>query len=148
MLHERPAPKSRWQASVPNHLIGDVDGFAAWADPPEHIPAVLCKGLCWDECSLIPVTRAEQQQIAAASGGRLSVTPEGRCSALTDDNRCAVYTDRPLICRLYGAAEGMICSHGCHTGNNTYLTMVEVMALLRLHGRDGHGWTMTDESAI
>jgi Fe-S-cluster containining protein len=27
--------------------------------------------------------------------------------------RCTVYEARPLICRVYGAAEGLRCPHGC-----------------------------------
>lgn len=34
------------------------------------------------------------------------------CPALVAD-RCSVYEDRPLICRLWGAVESMPCPHGC-----------------------------------
>lgn len=35
-----------------------------------------------------------------------------RCPLLVD-GRCSVYNARPMICRLFGAVEGMICKHGC-----------------------------------
>lgn len=39
--------------------------------------------------------------------------PRYTCSMLTEDGRCSQYEIRPMICRLYGAAEGIECSRGC-----------------------------------
>jgi len=35
------------------------------------------------------------------------------CEALTSDKRCAIYELRPIVCRLWGAAEGLECPFGC-----------------------------------
>ena len=35
------------------------------------------------------------------------------CEALTEGRRCAVYEMRPMVCRLWGAVEGMKCPFGC-----------------------------------
>lgn len=35
--------------------------------------------------------------------------------ALTDDNSCSAYTDRPTICRLWGAIDALRCPHGCRS---------------------------------
>lgn len=37
----------------------------------------------------------------------------GLCPALTADERCGVYEVRPMVCRLWGAAEPMPCPWGC-----------------------------------
>jgi hypothetical protein len=73
----------------------------------------------------------------------LKVGTDGRplarhvCSMLTDDGRCSVYEDRPMICRLFGAANGMECHRGCKCDKP--LTITEGMALLndamRIGGR-------------
>lgn len=36
----------------------------------------------------------------------------GSCPALVK-KRCSGYEGRPLICRLFGVAEGMPCPYGC-----------------------------------
>lgn len=37
----------------------------------------------------------------------------GTCSMLTVNERCSVYGSRPLLCRLYGVADGLTCFWGC-----------------------------------
>ncbi|PRX66176.1 putative zinc- or iron-chelating protein [Nonomuraea fuscirosea] len=84
-----------------------------------------CKGLCQEHCTSIAGGRREAQRMAEAgfplptSVGALMrervsrVTEAEPCAALGDDGRCRAYELRPLICRLWGAAEGMPCEHGC-----------------------------------
>ncbi len=43
----------------------------------------------------------------------LAETGTYRCPALTADDRCSVYEDRPTVCRLWGAQQAMPCPHGC-----------------------------------
>ncbi len=47
-----------------------------------------------------------------AAGGERS-RDDGYCSYLTEDRRCSVHDVRPLVCRMYGAAEGLECPYGC-----------------------------------
>jgi hypothetical protein len=35
------------------------------------------------------------------------------CPALSLVGRCTVYEVRPMLCRLWGAVEGMRCDRGC-----------------------------------
>lgn len=99
----------------------------------KEIPRVACKGLCHDSCGSIPVTLAELPIFKKALSGPLQTTfplgtdgdmPQGllvcgkdtlTCPALTEDLRCSIHENRPLICRLYGVVdqEKMICPHGC-----------------------------------
>lgn len=87
-----------------------------------RVPSANCKGLCHETCGPIPMTRFEHDRITARVGYRpppMLATGEGdgddalRCTLLTPDNRCSVYDVRPLVCRLWGADEGMPCPWGC-----------------------------------
>ncbi len=90
----------------------------------EAIPAVGCKGLCHDQCTIIPVAPAEIQAIEAHTGRRVKTLPtitppmmrpanDGLTCRYLKRQRCSIYDMRPMICRLYGAAEGLGCPHGC-----------------------------------
>lgn len=94
----------------------------------EQIPDVSCKGLCHDQCTVVPVSPAESDR-AAAAGVRLPLLDprDARrwleageappCPALSAFGRCRVYDARPTVCRLYGATEGLRCPHGCEPAN-------------------------------
>lgn len=94
-------------------------------DVYDEIPFLECKGLCADTCTTIPVSPAELSALRKAAGRRLRAAPRedgaaftiknskhGSCPLLSD-GRCTVYDHRPLICRLYGTADGLPCEHGC-----------------------------------
>lgn len=92
---------------------------AVYAEIPDMAD---CRGLCHDSCGPLVMTRRERQIAAehgvaipsGAEGMRLiSADADWRCPALTDENRCAIYAQRSLICRLYGTVENMKCPHGC-----------------------------------
>ncbi len=85
------------------------------------MPVVACRGLCAGSCGPIDMSLEERRRL---EGRGVTVLPldallpkivedgVGMCPALVDD-RCSVYEDRPLICRLWGAVESMPCPHGC-----------------------------------
>jgi Fe-S-cluster containining protein len=87
------------------------------------IPSVGCKGLCTISCSTVPVFAIELEQLEAATGRKLpTVLIEddqflggeiGAPCPLLVMRRCSVYDQRPLICRAFGAVEGLPCPHGC-----------------------------------
>lgn len=94
----------------------------------ERLPRMDCKGLCTDWCAgPIPASRPERARVRAC-GKPLSLI-EGPCSNLTADNKCAVYSVRPMICRLWGVAENMPCPHGC-VPEGGYLSRTEAAAIL------------------
>lgn len=81
-----------------------------------RIPAVECRGKCWDSCGAIQMTDPEHALTARGGFEIADSSYDGSgslCPALTVLNTCAVYDDRPTICRLFGAAENMQCSQGC-----------------------------------
>lgn len=96
----------------------------------EEVPSIDCKGGCHNACCFIVCTIHEKERVEKLTGKKFEtvdlmeqpktrIGSDGRplarfvCSALTEDGRCSVYDDRPLICRLYGVSEGMPCFRGC-----------------------------------
>jgi Fe-S-cluster containining protein len=51
------------------------------------------------------------------------------CPALTEENRCAVYDIRPMICRLWGAMKSLRCGFGCQPATG-WLTDIQAQELL------------------
>lgn len=99
------------------------------ADLYAKLPSISCKGLCHDACGVIMCSKAEKDAIAVLTGRRVKTIPdvvapihknhvmlrpteELNCSYLKKQ-RCTIYSARPMICRLYGVADGMLCPHGC-----------------------------------
>lgn len=88
------------------------------------IPRIECKGLCGDACGPINMHPFERLQIRRrgvklpphAEQMRLlqaSADKHYNCPALSEDERCTVYSDRPTICRLWGVMDALRCPYGC-----------------------------------
>jgi Fe-S-cluster containining protein len=82
------------------------------------IPRIECKGLCYDCCGPIGMTPMESLLLNNAAGHEVTTNEKLRCSALDENNRCSAYEHRPLICRMWGVAQGMLCEHGCEIVDN------------------------------
>ena len=104
-----------------------------------RVPSLHCKGYCIGACDPIanPSSELERDRMTAR-GGRvpLAMTPETLrtltpCNYLAD-GRCSVYDVRPLICRLWGAVEGLPCHWGClpEGGRLTEAHAAEVFAAI------------------
>lgn len=76
-----------------------------------ELPKIECKGLCSNSCAYIGMTKAERDRIAR-DGKPVPGFLDDPCKALVMA-RCTIYEHRPLICRMFGVAIGMECSHGC-----------------------------------
>jgi hypothetical protein len=79
----------------------------------ERIPTFECVPGCHDCCG--PVTTSSEEM------SRLPVKTDAEHEVALDDlecvhlgpNGCKVYTERPLICRLFGTTPHMPCPNGC-----------------------------------
>lgn len=109
------------------------------------IPRVECKGLCQDSCGPIAMSNQEYRAILRrgfeipSMADALAALERGEdyyCPALID-GACAVYEERPTICRLWGATQSMPCPHGCTPPDA--LTREESHELLRLSAIAGGG---------
>ena len=91
-----------------------------------NLPHLQCKGLCIDQCSVAPCVPAEADHLMERYGYiPLPVGIEGKgliCAKLSEEGKCSIYEDRPLICRMYGLVRAMKCPHGCipHGGFMSY----------------------------
>lgn len=107
----------------------------------EQVPDIPdCDGSCYDSCCFAEASIRERQRIEQASGRKFEtidrakqytptvvsptsfiapiahdggLLPRFTCSMLDDSGRCTQYELRPMVCRLYGATEGLECSRGC-----------------------------------
>ena len=80
------------------------------------IPAITCAGKCQECCGPIVVSDAERKQMLRHGRPK---NPAKKTDILTCPSldvafgTCAVYVDRPIICRLWGVVAGMPCPYGC-----------------------------------
>jgi len=110
-------PPLRSAAGVDHEVVlarqlADLDALYA------RLPAMECQGLCADSCHThVDASDAERTRLLRRHGLDLDApTPDGACPALSRSfglGRCSVHADRPMICRLWGAAAAMPCPHGC-----------------------------------
>ena len=111
----------------------------------DRIPVIPdCDGRCWTSCGPIGMSDREQQRIRQAG---YKITPYRQamamverfwCEALTEGRRCAVYELRPIICRLWGAVEGLPCVYGC-VPEGGWLSDAEGYRLIAESRRVGNG---------
>jgi uncharacterized protein len=94
-----------------------------------EVPAIACKGLCFDACGVITMTSLEHHRLANALGHDPEEDAKTLACPLLKDGRCGKHDLRPLICRLYGVAEGMRCQHGCYA--ESVLTDEEASKLIQ-----------------
>jgi hypothetical protein len=110
----------------------------------DQIPRIPdCDGQCWMSCGPIEMADRERQRIRRA-GVRISpwqqaIRQAGKyCEALTEGKRCAVYEMRPVLCRIWGAVEGMECPFGC-VPEGGYLSEADGYRLIMESMRIGGG---------
>ncbi len=128
MRGTRPDPEGGW--AQPRHLVEAAISGAVELPAVDDLPMLMCKGLCHDNCTIVPMTPVELAKVERAIGKPLEIGSDGRCGALNDCNRCDAYNDRPLICRIWGMAEGAMCPHGCVTTSGQYLEYHEVAGMM------------------
>lgn len=126
-----PARRARLDAAID----------AAYAQVP---PMVDCRGLCHSSCGPVPSGKRERERLRERHRLTLPV-PNTRaiiaevraggepptCPALDADNRCSVYEDRPLLCRLWGAVEDLRCPYGCQPAAE-HLTPARAHELMKM----------------
>jgi hypothetical protein len=88
----------------------------------EQIPSFKCKPGCSDCCGTVLISRLEKQRAPLLAGGLQRTIDQLEAGTLTGGclhcpysgpSGCAVYDDRPFLCRLFGTIPQMPCPHGC-----------------------------------
>lgn len=97
----------------------------------EKVPGMKdCKGLCFDSCGPIPVSSLERSLLEERTGKELRVADgPGLDCVLLQNGLCSAYSIRPLVCRIWGVAEGLPCTHGCEP--ERVLSAEEALALFK-----------------
>lgn len=123
-----------------------------------EVPDVGCRGLCHAACTIAPASTREAERIAEQGRGHLPLADEAPitafgelapCPLLSDDHRCRVYEQRPMICRLWGAAQGLPCPWGCAPTDGAVLSDADALGLIaesiRVGGNPYPGWAGLEE---
>jgi Fe-S-cluster containining protein len=81
----------------------------------------VCKSGCGECCGCVPVSRSSWKKYQAravriervdeAGNLVLPITTDGKCCFLNDSRECAIYKDRPNICRIYGRSVKIPCPY-------------------------------------
>ena len=91
-----------------------------------------CKGLCQHSCTHLGMAQAEVNRLTERGIPLPMELPNGECSHLTEEGKCAIYEDRPLVCRVWGQVAELACPHGCEPMRYMFLQEV-VKRLGRLY---------------
>jgi len=109
-----------------------------------QIPKIICLKNCGKCCGLISMSKLEESRIILFmkennlkinfNNDPLDVTflkaiqGENRCYFLSDNQNCIIYPVRPIICRLYGVAENMVCQF---SKPDNYMTEDQAIKLIK-----------------
>ena len=105
------------------------------------VPEIECTGACINECSVIPMTKLEAGRIRKASirpvtfetspsGKYVTMIPKlGLVCPMLVGTKCSIYDVRPLVCRIFGVTESLLCPEGCKAKKT--LTRKEAVSLLK-----------------
>jgi uncharacterized protein len=74
-----------------------------------------CGPVPWSTSELAAITMPVSAEVLLTTGGtQVYIDPStGMCPMLGKDG-CTVYSRRPFMCRLYGAAKGCLCPFGAN----------------------------------
>lgn len=104
------------------------------------LPELACQRKCQAVCGPIQATPLERDRILHRHHRvlRNSYGQGTPCRLLTADGACAVYEDRPLICRLTGLTRETACPHGCEPerwmGEQEASDMMQTLLRMSAHG--------------
>lgn len=97
------------------------------------IPNINCQGRCYKSCGPILFSKAEEKLITNLHGTFPHPDATLTCNFLdTESHQCRIYEHRPMLCRLFGAANTSLlkCDYGCTP--EVALTAEQVGKLLQL----------------
>lgn len=77
------------------------------------VPSANCKGLCQESCGPIVASFAEESRILERHRAVIDFDKATLTCNQLKDGKCAIYADRPLLCRMWGVVEKMPCLFGC-----------------------------------
>lgn len=78
------------------------------------IPEMKCLDNCSDCCGPVYGTKEEMDRLPDKGKALLYAWVHNECCPYLKDNRCIVYDERPMVCRLFGTVKDsrLKCPHG------------------------------------
>lgn len=119
--------------------MSDVRAKAQLDKLYRELPTINCRRECSSSCGPVDMSRVEWERIVKKLGyeprksmprtSEEAARPGALSCPMLRSGLCSVYHVRPLICRLWGVAEGLECPWGC-TPEPGYLTKLEAFDYL------------------
>ncbi len=82
--------------------------------PP--LSSMRCDAACGECCGVVPVTEADFHRVERyVLAHSVPILDQGLTCPFFQGGTCAVYTSRPMVCRLFGHVERMTCPRGYNT---------------------------------
>ena len=103
----------------------------------DKVPRIQCQGHCHTSCGPIGMRALEADLLEAHLGHPLVPARSIDCQFLTEEGRCRIYENRPLVCRLWGVTTSMPCIYGCE--REPMLSNEEALCLLQEAEDLSHG---------
>jgi len=103
----------------------------------------ICKN-CGECCGIIPFDRSlfvkvqhlarKPYKVVDNGADLIADTDDGYCVFLDQNKKCAIYKDRPVICRLYGTIPELKCTHLRGERTDLIKEIVRIPAAQAQHG--------------
>lgn len=93
----------------------------------DKIPSFECKPGCTDCCQ--PTQFFDEYELKQIK----PKLPSGFDCAYRSQAGCDIYENRPLICRMFGAVDGLNCSHGYQP--DVKLTKQEGLEIMKIYNK-------------
>lgn len=77
-----------------------------------HIPTFACEPGCHDCCGPVTTSSEEMARLPVKSDEEHELALSNLCCPHLGEKGCQVYTERPLICRLFGTTPRLACPKG------------------------------------
>ncbi|MGL6072377.1 YkgJ family cysteine cluster protein [Craterilacuibacter sp.] len=84
-----------------------------------RIPAFECVPGCHDCCGPVTTSSEEMARLPRKSAAEHEAALASLSCPHLGDKGCQVYSERPLICRLFGTTASLPCPHGRHPDTPT-----------------------------
>ncbi len=78
----------------------------------QRIPSFKCVVGCHDCCGPITASSEEMARLPMKTEQEHQEALDNLCCTYLGKNGCTVYTERPLICRLFGTTPRLLCPNG------------------------------------
>jgi len=110
------------------------------------IPKIECQGKCTAYCGALGFEKGEMEEMTKAANGVAPCVDKNLTCNYLVLGRCAIYNDRPTICRIWGLTSKLGCPHGCKRERALSVREVlDITAKVKKIAGDGRIYKNVDE---